>query len=79
MNGEATVESGLSVGNIKNIPSYPGALQMMKQWICYPLSALAALCWYSLRGSQGLDANKTLWKGLALSNITDSCIEGTPL
>ena len=79
MHDAETVEAVRSVGKSKPTPSAPHAWQIMKQWICYSLSALATLCWCRLRGSQGLDAKKTLRPGLALANIIDSCIGGTPL
>ena len=79
MNSKETGEAGWSVGKSKTTPSSQGAWQIMKQWICYPLSVLVTLCWYSLRGSQGLNDKKKLQPGLALANMIYSCIEGTPL
>ena len=79
MDEEATFEASWIIGKSKNTPSSPGDWQMMKQWICYPLSVFVTLCWYSLRGSQGLNDKKKLQPGLALANMIYSCIEGTPL
>ena len=56
MHDEETVEAGWSVEKRKLTPSSGSAWQIIKQWICYTLSALSTLCWYRLIGYQWLYA-----------------------